>query len=78
MLEALILSQCQDRLLYPEDLPYWLTVNLIGYGRTERLIQTVWHWGNQNASDSDDAKPWSAYNYNEMLCRLYPDNAIDF
>jgi hypothetical protein len=77
MLEALILSQCQDRLLYPEDLPYWLTVNLIGYGRTERLIQNVWHWGNQNASDSDDAKPWSRANYNEMLCSLYPD-AIPF
>lgn len=73
MLEALILSQCQDRLLYPEDIPYAVTMR-IGYGRVEHWLQNTWHWGNQNASNSDDAKPWSRENYNDMLCSLYPDS----
>lgn len=72
MLEALILSQCQDGLVHPEDMPYAITMR-IGYGRVQRWLQGTWYWGTQNASNSDDAKPWSRTNYNEMLCRLYPD-----
>jgi hypothetical protein len=76
MIEALILSQCQDGLVYPEDMPQVL-IDHIGHGRLQTWLQNTWHWGTQNASDSDDAKPWSRTRYLDMLCSLYPD-AIPF
>lgn len=67
---ALILSQCQCRLIYPEDLPCWLTL-AFGYERTGRLIKT-WLWGVQNADDSDEAKPWDPVNSAIALGRINP------
>lgn len=70
MLEALMLSQCQDRLVYSEDMPQVL-IDHIGHGRLQTWLQNTWYWGTQNASNSDDAKPWSRSNYLDTLSRLY-------
>ena len=76
MLEVLIRSQCQDDLVYSEDCPQFI-IDRIGHGRLQTWLQNTWHWGTQNATNSDDAKPWSRENYTTMLCRIYPD-AISF
>lgn len=70
MLEALMLSQCQDRLVYSEDCPQFI-IDRIGQARLQTWLENTWYWGTQNASNSDDAKPWSRANYNKMLCSLY-------
>lgn len=72
MIEALIRSQCQDGLVYSEDMPQ-LLIDRIGHARLQTWLENVWYWGTQNASNSDDAKPWSRSNYLDMLSLLYSD-----
>ena len=72
MLNALIESQCKDRLLYPEDAPDWLR-HRVGHSRLEQWLIQVWHWPGGNFDRCHDARPWGARQVSAMHSRLYPD-----